>query len=121
MAQTIGILAPAGRDSAVVAAILRKASIECLECADGQELIDALEKRRAGAIVVTEEAFRRSELETLIEWVKAQPPWSAQRERHPPVQPGSFARQYDDPRTPVLSGHTRVSSEIGAAGARTPA
>ena len=76
MPQTIGILAPAGRDSAVLADILRKASVECLECPGAQELIAALDDRRAGVIIVTEEAFGRSDLEALIEWLKRQPPWS---------------------------------------------
>ena len=76
MPQTIGILAPAGRDSAVVADILRKASIRCIECAGGGELIAELDNRRAGVIIVAEEAFGRSELDAVMEWLKAQPPWS---------------------------------------------
>ena len=65
MPETIGILAPSGRDSAVVADILRKASIGCFECADGQQLIKLLDERRAGVMIVAEEAFRRSELDAL--------------------------------------------------------
>lgn len=76
MPQIIGILAPSGRDSAVVADILRKASIKCIECSNAEELISTLEKRRAGVIIVTEEAFGRSDLESLMDWIKHQPPWS---------------------------------------------
>lgn len=76
MPQIIGILAPSGRDSAVIAHILRKASIECIECANGDDLLAALGKRQAGVIIVTEEAFDRSELESLMNWLKHQPPWS---------------------------------------------
>jgi PAS domain S-box-containing protein len=76
MPQTVGILAPAGRDSAVIADILRSASIKCRECASGDDLIAALDDGRAGVIVVSEEAFNRAELESLIEWLKHQPPWS---------------------------------------------
>lgn len=76
MPETIGILAPSGRDSAVVADILRKASIGCFECADGQQLIKLLDERRAGVMIVAEEAFRRSELDALMQWLKDQPPWS---------------------------------------------
>ncbi|HEX8841037.1 MAG TPA: ATP-binding protein [Sphingomicrobium sp.] len=76
MPQTIGVLAPAGRDSSVIADILRKASINCLECGGAEDLIAALDERRAGVIVVTEEAFGGSELEGLIDWLKHQPPWS---------------------------------------------
>lgn len=76
MPQTIGILAPVGRDSTVIADILCKAAIDCLECAGPEDLIAALNQRRAGVIVVTEEAFSRSALEALIDWLKRQPPWS---------------------------------------------
>jgi PAS domain S-box-containing protein len=76
MPQTIGILAPSGRDSAVVADILRKARIECVECSTGAELIVTLDQRRAGVIVVAEEAFTRSDLDSLMQWLKDQPPWS---------------------------------------------
>jgi PAS domain S-box-containing protein len=76
MPQTIAILAPAGRDSAVLADILRRAAIECVQCANGEELIGALENRRAGVIVVAEEAFGRAELESVMQWLKQQPPWS---------------------------------------------
>ena len=76
MPQTIAILAPAGRDCAVMADILRKASIDCIECPSGEDLLAALEAGRAGVIVVAEEAFRRSELDALMLWLKRQPPWS---------------------------------------------
>jgi len=76
MPQIVAILAPVGRDCAVLADILRKASIACIECADGAELIGALDNRRAGVIVVSEEAFRKSELEAVMKWLNSQPPWS---------------------------------------------
>jgi PAS domain S-box-containing protein len=76
MPQTIGILAPAGRDSTVIADILRKASMECLECADGADLIGALNARRAGVTIISEEAFGNSELDQLMDWLANQPPWS---------------------------------------------
>lgn len=76
MPQRLGILAPAGRDSAVIAGILQKAAIDCVICADGSTLIAALDERQAGAAIVAEEAFDRSELESLIAWLKNQPPWS---------------------------------------------
>jgi PAS domain S-box-containing protein len=76
MAQTLGILAPAGRDAAVIADILERASIDSLQCASAGELIDALNGRRIGGVIVAEEVFRQSELDRLIEWLKRQPPWS---------------------------------------------
>ena len=76
MPQAIGILAPAGRDSAVLADILQKASMQCIECSSGEDLIRALDKRRAGVIVVAEEAFGHSELQALIAWLQNQPAWS---------------------------------------------
>jgi PAS domain S-box-containing protein len=76
MPQTIGILAPAGRDSKVIADILRKGSMQCIECGSAKDLIDALNERRAGVLVISEEAFRRSDLESLMQWIENQPPWS---------------------------------------------
>lgn len=76
MPQTIAILAPSGRDCAVLADILDKASIKSAQCPDGKALIAALKKRRAGVAIVAEEAFGRSELDALMEWLKDQPPWS---------------------------------------------
>ena len=76
MPQRIAILAPAGRDSLVIGGILQKAAIDSIECGGADDLIVALNKRRAGVLVVTEEAFGRSELEALMDWLKRQPPWS---------------------------------------------
>jgi len=76
MPQRVGILAPSGRDSAVIADILGKAGIEWLACSTPTELIEALAGRRAGVILVTEEAFRQTDLEALMGWLKHQPPWS---------------------------------------------
>lgn len=76
MSQALGILAPAGRDAAVIADILRRDSIESSIYSEGSELIAALDHEKAGAIIVTEEAFGRFELEKLMDWLKHQPPWS---------------------------------------------
>jgi PAS domain S-box-containing protein len=76
MPQTLGILAPSGRDSAVIAGILAKGGIDCVICPSPRDLIDALSERRVGVAVVTEEAFGQADLDQLMDWLKHQPPWS---------------------------------------------
>ena len=76
MPQRLGVLAPSGRDSAVIADILAKGGIECVICPTPRVLIDALSSRQVGVAVVTEEAFAKSDLDDLMDWLKHQPPWS---------------------------------------------
>jgi PAS domain S-box-containing protein len=76
MPQTLGVLAPSGRDSAVIADILAKGGIDCVICPTPRDLIDALSGRQVGVAVVTEEAFGQSDLDQLMDWLKHQPPWS---------------------------------------------
>ena len=67
MPQTVGILAPSGRDSSVIADILAKAGVDVLQCRSASELVDALGKERAGTLVIAEEALRPAELELVDE------------------------------------------------------
>ena len=76
MPESVGILAPSGRDSRVIANILAKADVRNIECASVAELIDALRSHHAGTFVVAEEALRGQELDQLIEFLAQQPPWS---------------------------------------------
>lgn len=76
MPQTLGVLAPSGRDSAVIADILAKGGIDCIPCPTPRDLIEALSRRQVGVAVVTEEAFGQSDLDQLMDWLKHQPPWS---------------------------------------------
>lgn len=76
MPQTLGIFAPAGRDAAVIAGILDRASIATVRCGSTSELIHGLASRLFDSMVVAEEAFGRGDLEALTAWLKLQPPWS---------------------------------------------
>ena len=68
------ILAPRGRDAAVVEQVLRAAGIATLACAGLLELAAGLAD--CSAVVVTEEALAGQHLSGLLHWVAAQPPWS---------------------------------------------
>ena len=76
MPQSIGILAPSGRDAAVISDILTKAGIDSLIGTSVPEMLEVVSDQRAGAIIVAEEAFRRQDLEAMKSWLESQPPWS---------------------------------------------
>lgn len=76
MPQTIAILAPAGRDSAVIAGILDKAGIAQLEFRSMSDLVTGLNERRVGVVAATEEAFDKAAVDTVTAWLERQPPWS---------------------------------------------
>lgn len=68
------ILAPAGRDAQVAAAILDEVGI----ASEAKPTLDALvaELDRAACAVVTEEALLRWDRRAIAQWVEVQPPWS---------------------------------------------
>ncbi|WP_435993827.1 response regulator [Brevundimonas sp. LjRoot202] len=69
------VLAPAGRDAAIAAAILKEAGVPALVC----DTLDMLRERLgegAGLAVVVEEALRDCDLTGLSAWIEAQPSWS---------------------------------------------
>jgi two-component sensor histidine kinase len=68
------ILAPAGRDAEVAAAILREVGIAATICADLASLVALLPG--GGCAVVTEEALLISNRRDLAAWISRQPPWS---------------------------------------------
>lgn len=76
MPQTIAVLAPSGRDGAVIGDILGRAGIDSLISASVPEMIEAVSGQRAGAVIVAEEAFSRRGLEAMKSWLERQPPWS---------------------------------------------
>jgi signal transduction histidine kinase/ActR/RegA family two-component response regulator len=67
------VLAPVGKDAALVEAMLRRDAVTCLACADFDGLSRELE-RGAAAILLTEEALPRDG--RLVDLVQRQPPWS---------------------------------------------
>ena len=70
------VLAPIGRDGAVVANILGSAGFACTVCNDVASLVSGLD-RAAAAAVVAEEAFASAaDVQAVRSWLTAQPPWS---------------------------------------------
>ena len=68
------ILAPRGRDAAVIESVLRAARILATSCADLPAMVQGM--AACSAVVVTEEALGGPDLPELQDAVAAQPPWS---------------------------------------------
>ena len=76
MPQQLAILAPSGRDSAVIKNILKSADVStCIETGIAS-LIEALDEPRAGGLILAEEALNDEGLQILERWLASQPPWS---------------------------------------------
>lgn len=75
MVERILILAPRGRDTAVIEQVLGRAGMRCQVCADLACLRRCLEED-VGGMLVTEEALAGPALEPLLAWCEGQPPWS---------------------------------------------
>jgi PAS domain S-box-containing protein len=69
------VATPTGRDSALASEILHRAGIDTLICANLDELCQAIGPA-AGAVLLAEEALAGASLETLLEKLHAQEPWS---------------------------------------------
>ncbi|WP_134495963.1 sensor histidine kinase [Microvirga pakistanensis] len=69
------ILAPHGRDAAVAADILQAAGLAAEICPDLPALVREI-ARGAGFALITDEAFRTTDLKELSRWLSDQPPWS---------------------------------------------
>ena len=69
------ILAPRGRDAAVVEQVLDRSGIASAVCADVTEWVACL-RAGAGTAIVTEEALADGDIAALSAWLDAQPPWS---------------------------------------------
>lgn len=69
------VLAPTGRDSSAACSLLEQAGLSCKACSTIAELCRELAVA-AGAALIAEEAFFRSDPACLFEWVRQQPPWS---------------------------------------------
>ena len=68
------VLAPSGRDGAVIASLLSPAGIESEVIAN---FADAAAKAPAAAgLVAAEEAFQKLDSAPLLGWIESQPPWS---------------------------------------------
>jgi PAS domain S-box-containing protein len=69
------VLAPRGRDAAIVAAMLGEADMTAEPCASLPHVLDELDVG-AGIVVLTEEALATTDLNPLAAWIAAQPEWS---------------------------------------------
>jgi signal transduction histidine kinase len=69
------VLAPVGRDSALICSVLNDAGIEAHQCENAQELVSAMEEG-AGAMLLTEEALTNDLVKILGRQLSEQPPWS---------------------------------------------
>jgi len=69
------ILAPKGRDAAVIAAMLSEVGIAGAHCADLAALVVELDDPETGAAVLAQEALG-PQIALLEQWIAAQPPWS---------------------------------------------
>jgi signal transduction histidine kinase/ActR/RegA family two-component response regulator len=69
------VYAPIGRDGAASAALLQRAGISAVLCADTPDLLAGME-RGAAAVFVAEEGLFKDGAGPLIDWVRHQPTWS---------------------------------------------
>jgi signal transduction histidine kinase len=69
------ILAPIGRDAALLAGTLEASGIDATVVMDAAGLIDMLPDG-AGSAIIAEEALTRDAIKAVGEWLSSQPPWS---------------------------------------------
>jgi signal transduction histidine kinase/ActR/RegA family two-component response regulator len=69
------ILAPTGRDSELMSAVLENAGVRCRQCEDVRDLCLSLDEG-AAAILIAEEALAEGAYHDLIAVLLQQPPWS---------------------------------------------
>ena len=75
MDERVLVLAPRGRDAAVVEQVLVRAGMSSAICAGLDDLRNQL-NAGAGAAIVTEEVFAAADTASLFEWLDRQPSWS---------------------------------------------
>ncbi len=69
------VAAPTRMDAAVSRSLLAGAGLDCVVCADPDEVCRELQ-RGAGAVVLTQEMLAPGRVERLAAWLARQPPWS---------------------------------------------
>ena len=69
------ILAPNGRDAAILSALLGELGLDAASCDAPGELAGRLGDETR-VVLMTEEAARSADLATLARWIERQPPWS---------------------------------------------
>ena len=74
MNQTITILAPRGRDAAVITQVMERAGLKSQVCPDVASLLAMLDY--SSAVMVTEETLAGPHMPGILAWVERQPTWS---------------------------------------------
>ena len=69
------LLAPSGRDGAILRALLGEIGLPARACASVEELVRHLGEA-VSFVVVAEEAVWRADLAAVSAWIEAQPSWS---------------------------------------------
>ncbi len=75
MPQHFAILAPRGRDSAIIGQVLQRGGLEGVVCVDLAALRASL-NGEIGGVVLTEEALSGADLRPVLDWIAGQMPWS---------------------------------------------
>ena len=75
MESRVLLLAPRGRDAAVMQELLSRSGVKAIVCRDVAALTGGVEENAAAA-VIAEEALRGDDLAALRRWLSDQPPWS---------------------------------------------
>ena len=75
MTERFLIFAPRGRDAAIIAQVLERGGLICDVCTGLPDLRSRLDGD-VGGVLVTEEALETGDVQPLLDWVEAQPPWS---------------------------------------------
>lgn len=73
--QRVLVIAPTGKDAELVGAMLERANVPCLICADLEHLRKQLDLG-AGAVFIPEELVLQDDKHGLSDWLSDQPPWS---------------------------------------------
>ena len=75
MPQHFAILAPRGRDAAIIGQVLQRDGTQCVTCTDLAELRRSLDGE-IGGVVLTEETLQGPGVRPVLDWVADQRPWS---------------------------------------------
>lgn len=73
--QRVFVLAPTGKDAALIESVLAPAGIACVSCTTLEEVCEGLSAGGA-ALLLAEEAIAVDRVACLTEWLAHQPPWS---------------------------------------------
>ena len=70
------VVAPTGRDGALLCQALSRAGMQALECGSCEAACSELESAGAGTLIIAEEALSLADIQRLAELMSSQPAWS---------------------------------------------